>query len=610
VDLMGNISSSPSESPDPWGITDCYIKGGCSSEEAHRDFDINDWTFIVLDDVNDADPNTNLALGTQVTGTTEFDGSTWSNGEPDQSRTAVITGSFSGAPNNFTACNLQVNPGVVANFNSNGATSNSIILYGDLIVDGSLTIGDTESLVVLDASATLGVITKIENSTQLDDINDLTYWASPVENSQITTVFAGSDQSRIFDYRAGNLNTVPNWGYWYNSSGAMARGKGYAAPGPATGIHTLNFVGVPHNGTWSTNLYYSGTADIGPTANENFNMIGNPYPAAVDILKIMEDNGNVSEIALWTHGTEIDPDTGEYFDGDYVYYNSFGESVDGVTQNISSSQGFMIRTIAGGGFNVNASHLLIGQNDQFYKGTSKSKDVVNSTDEGKIWLRLVHGTEKNDILIGFDERATDDYDKYFDAVGNLYDSEISLIEKNTKFYSKIADNKFVIQGLGVFGATKDVNLGFDTKKTGWFKLSINRKEGVLNDSDIYLVDTYLNIKHDLSKSTYEFEANKTGEFSDRFRLEFVNKNFDLGPDIDIEEDRFTVTNEFDTMSVISGKSVSEIKVYDLLGRMIIIDAPGKNSFQLNTGNVKVGTVMLIEARMEDGSMVNTKSIKY
>lgn len=610
VDLMGNISANEDESPDPWGSAVSYIKGGCSSEEAHKDFDINDWTFIVLDDVNGANPSTNLALGTQVTGVTEFDGTSWSNGLPDQTRSAVIVGSFTGASTNFTACNLTVNSGVAANFDSNGATSNSIVLYGDLIVDGSLTIGDTESLVVLDPFATLGVITKIENSTPLDDINDLTYWSSPVEGSQISTIFAGSDLNRIFDYRPPNVNSVPNWGYWYISSGAMARGKGYTAPGPSTGIQTLTFTGVPHNGTWQDNLYYSGIPGNGPDANENYNFIGNPYPAAIDILKVMEDNGNVAEIALWTHGTEVDPDTGEYFNGDYVYYNSLGESADGVTKNIASSQGFMIRTIAGGIFNINASHLLIGQNDQFYKGTGKNKDAVNAEGEGKVWLRLVHGTEKSDILIGFDARATDDYDKYFDAIGNLYDSKISLIEKTSKFYSKIENDKFVIQGLGVFGATKDVNLGFDTKKAGWFKMSIKNKEGVLTDADMYLVDTYLNIKHDLSKSDYEFEATKAGEFSDRFRLEFVNKNADLGPIEDLDKDRFTVTNEFDTMTVISGKSVSEIKVYDLLGRMIIMDAPRRNSFQLQTNNVKVGTVMLIEARMEDGSMVSTKSIKY
>ena len=75
VDIMGNISSGPGVSPDPWGVNDSYIKGGCSSEIAHKTFDISDWSFILLEDVDNAIANRNVALGTQVVGPTEFDGS-------------------------------------------------------------------------------------------------------------------------------------------------------------------------------------------------------------------------------------------------------------------------------------------------------------------------------------------------------------------------------------------------------------------------------------------------------------------------------------------------------------------------------------------------------
>ncbi|MCP4883792.1 MAG: choice-of-anchor D domain-containing protein, partial [Flavobacteriales bacterium] len=613
VDIIGNVSTGPSQAPDPWGINVGYIKGGCSSEEAHIVFDANDWTLIGLGDVNNALASTNLALGTQVIGETSFDGSTWSNGDPDQTRTAIIATSFTGAANTFTACNLIINAGVDAIFDSNGATSNSIVLYGDLEVNGTLTIGDTETLVVFDNGASLGTITKIEKSTPLDNyLTDMTYWASPVEGSQLSTIFTGVAPDRIFDFRGGNENPVyagTNYKYWWNSSGAMGRGKGYAAPGSAPGIQTLTFTGIPHKGAFTGGLWYSGTPDLG-TANENFNMMGNPFPAAIDILKVMEDNGNVSEIALWTHGTEIDPDTGEYFDGDYVYFNSLGQSTDGVTKNISSGQGFMIRSLAFGNVTFSSSQLLVGQNTQFYK--SQSSKAGNSDDQiaDKLWLRLKLGTEKTDILVGFMDGATDGYDKYYDAIGNLYDSGISLIEKQTKFYSTIGADKFMIQELGAYGAGRTVGLGFDTKKTGWFKMSINKKQGAMNDSEIILVDTYLNIKHDLNKSDYEFEATKKGEFTDRFRLEFVNRNADLGDKELIDEGLFSVVNDFDMMKVNSGKLVNEIRVYDLLGRMIIQGTPGERSFELNTSSVRTGTIMLIEAKLEDGSMINTKSVKY
>ncbi len=612
VDIIGNISSGPGVSPDPWGVNDCYIKGGCSSEIAHKTFDISDWSFILLEDVDNAIANRNVALGTQVVGPTEFDGSSWSNLEPDQSRTAVISTSFTSAANTFIACNLTISNGANVIFDSNGATSNSIVIYGDMIVDGSLIIGDTESLVAYNPTASLGLITKIEKSPSKIDRNDVTYWSSPVEGVQINSIFAGVEQERIFEFKAGQVNPVyagTNYKYWWIASGAMGKAVGYAAPGASAGVQTLSFSGLPHQGTFILNAFFSGTVDTG-TANENFNLIGNPYPAAIDILRILEDNGSINEIALWTSDTSPDPITNEYDDADYVYYSTTGSTTPGVTENIGSGQGFMVRTVTGGGIAFNDSYKLIGRNDQFFKSSNSKKQAPSVEEADKIWLRLRLGTEKSDILIGFMEEATDGYDTYYDALGNLYDDNISLIEKNTKFYSKIGNDKYVIQGLSEFGASKNINLGFDTKKTGWFKMSINKKQGALNDSDIYLVDTYLNVKHDLNKSAYEFQADKEGEFSDRFRLEFVNRNADLGPDKIVDVEKFTVSNQFDTMTVVSGKSVNEIRVYDLLGRMIIQEAPRQASFQLNTANVKIGTVMVIEARLEDGSIINTKSIKY
>jgi len=560
VDIMGNISPNLGTSPQPWGTNDAYIKGGCSTEIAHTEFDINDWLFVEIQSVDDADPSTNLALGTQVVGPTVFDGSSWSNLEPDQSRTAIIASSFTGATDTFEACNLTINTGVDVVFDSNGATSNSIVIYGDLIVNGSLTIGDTESLVVYNPTASLGTITKIENSTEHNFVNDLTYWASPVQGSQLSTVFAGSDPNRIFEFRAGQVN--PDYAgtayeRWFIASGAMERGRGYVVEGVGTGVQSVSFNGVPFNGPWIENLYFSGSLDATPTANANFNLIGNPYPAAIDMQRILIDNGNVNEIALWTHSTERDPATGEFFDSDYVYYSTTGSTTPGVTENIASGQGFMIRTVSSGAINIIDDYKLIGRNDQFFKGVNQKSQRVNSVVENKLWLRMNLGREKNDILLAFMDEATDGYDVDFDVSGNLYDSQISLIDKKTKFYSKIDNNKFVIQGMGPYDGQRKVSLGFDTKKKGDFRISLTKTLGALDDANIYLIDHVLNVRHDLKRSDYVFYQSETGEFSDRFTLEFEDSNTILDVDELVDSDIFNISNNFDVMNVNSGK----VKIY-------------------------------------------------
>ena len=113
----------------------------------------------------------------------------------------------------------------------------------------------------------------------------------------------------IFEFKAGQVNPIyagTNYKYWWIAEGAMGKAVGYAAAGASSGVQTLFFSGIPSHGPFTLNAFFSGTVDTG-TANENFNLIGNPYPAAIDILRILEDNGSINEIALWTSDTEPRP---------------------------------------------------------------------------------------------------------------------------------------------------------------------------------------------------------------------------------------------------------------------------------------------------------------
>ena len=603
VDMMGDISSSELVNPDVWGNNSCFIKGGCSTEEAHKSFNINDWTFIALVDVDNALANTNLALGTQVVGpTTTTDGISWSNLDPDQSRTAIISSSLNGAAETFYACNLIVNSGADVVFDSNGGSSNSIVLYGDLTVNGSLTIGDTESLVTFDNGATLGAITKIEKSQPATSIYDATYWSSPVNNQQLSTVFAGVDPNRIFEFKAGDVNPKyagTNYKYWWIASGAMEQAIGYSADASALGIQTITFNGVPYNGSISKNLRYSGSPDIGPDANENFNLIGNPYPAAIDIQMFLEDNSAVNEIALWAKDKDPNPD-GTFNPAGYIYYSTIGTTTPGVTQNIGSGQGFMARAVSDNAVTFTNGFKLVGQNTQFYKSVvSKSGKIVEGNQD-RIWLRLKDGKVKSDILVGFLEEATDGIDMKYEAFGGLDNSNIRL-------YSQIGDSKLAIQALGSFSPEKSVTLGFDIKEAKELTLSINGLEGVFVETDVYLVDHVLNKTHNLKESDYTFNQTTTGDISNRFTLQFSKNAVDA--DKILQGSEFSVFNSAEGFRINASKVVKEVKVYDMLGRTIIDSKPDQQSFYLNASNLKTGAVLIFEVKLENGVILNKKAIK-
>jgi hypothetical protein len=598
-DIIGTITGSA------WGDDSAFIKGGCATETAHKDYVESDWIRVDLAAIDIADPNTNIALGTQAVGPTIFDGSGWSNLSPDQSREVIVSQSFNGADQTIEACNIIINQGVDVIFDSNGASNNSIIVYGDMTIDGSLTIGDTESLVTYDNDATLGVITKIEKSTELNDIHDVTYWSSPTQGAVLGEIFVGVDPTRIFELRPADSNPAyigTIYEHWFNASGPMSEARGYAVEGSSVGIQTINFTGVPNNGNYTRDLYYKGSPDVFPES-DNFNMIGNPYPAAIDIQKFLLNNAIVNEIFLWTHAT---PNPGgEYNPADYVTYNlSGGSSVDGVEKNIGSGQGFMIRTTDFGSVLFDNGLKLEGENDQFFKSNAPKKDIFNDQSPDRFWLTLSNNNGvRDEILIAFNDGSTEAFDPKFDSYYVNYPKDINL-------YSLIDDDKMVIQDLGAFDESKIVSIGFDTNKGSSFSMKLAKTEGIFKDSDVYLVDHVLNVQHDLKISDYSFDADNIGEYPNRFSLKFVSTNAVLGLDDLSGSNEFKVSNDFDLMKVKSGKTVDEIKVFDLLGRVIIHNEPKQKSFELSTGSVKLGTVMIIEARLEDGSFINTKSIKY
>ncbi|WP_147402351.1 hypothetical protein [Flavobacterium sp. 120] len=120
---------------------------------------------------------------------------------------------------------------------------------------------------------------------------------------------------------------------WFNelSTTAMTVGKGYIIRGPESfsgavkGYHEAVFVGVPNNGLVS----------IPVGATDTSNLIGNPYPSAIDANLFINANNGILEgtIYFWTHNTAINNNV--YTSDDYAVYNSLG----GVGTSASLSSG-------------------------------------------------------------------------------------------------------------------------------------------------------------------------------------------------------------------------------------------------------------------------------
>ena len=611
------------------GTNISYIRGGNSNELPEIDFNIANWIPLSPSaDVNVAVGTTNVMLGTQNVGSTSWDGS-WDNSQPDRTRNASISGTYTALNGNIEAYNLVVESGTNLNFNN--GTSNSVVVYGDLTISdsGNFIIGDQESLVMLNNSSSVsGNITKIENSASRNTDRDITYWSSSVTNATISTVFTGVTSSRIWGYdQSQTAESIPPddprdptstyWNVWQVASGLMVPGFGYAAEGltGSSDVHTVSFTGVPNNGVIQFDVFEQADGNI----DNDFNLIGNPYASAIDMDAFLELNGTINgvifpEIYLWTHTNPLQPiyDTGvDFLPTDYAIRNIGGgvgvaPGADPLN-NIGSGQGFMVRASESGGGLLQFTNpmRLVDENTQFFKQSNSKKKsnavAVNETD--RIWLNLTSDKQGfNQMLVVFTERASDDIDMGFD-------SRVFENGKPIMLYSNIEGSKYAIQGLGEFSEDKEIALGFDANVSNRvLTIGIDKLEGKLVDAKIYLVDNLLNVTHDLQKGDYTFDQAESGSFPDRFTLKFTRSN--AGGNGNGNGKSMKVSNKFETLKIEATDPVRMIKVYDVFGRLIVVKEPNESTFDINIENVKPGTVLILESVLEDGTVLNKKSIKY
>lgn len=607
VDIIGDNKNK-------WGLKTSFTKGGCATETAHLDFDINDWIEVDRSVVSASDNRQNIAKGTYTVGPIVWDGSSWSDsGLPDLSRIAIINGVYLASSGNIEACDLDIN----ADLNFDDNTTNSIILHRDLNITGTFTIGDQESLVMYDDYATInGYITKKESSTYRNNSFDMTYWSSPISNADITSVFMGVSSNRIYSYdqsqsSASDSSDPTFWNTWVLGTGTMSIGKGYAAEGVSgtTGNHNISYTGTPNNGIIMTDVFEWPDNDD----NNDFNLLGNPYPSAIDIELFFDTNIALIDptIYLWTHNTPIsNGDSGDFSYDDYATYNYTGGTSAGEgtvpDKNIGSSQGFFMRAIKSGTVQFNNSMRIANANDQFFKAENTKEIAVKPYEKDRIWLNLK--TDRggfNQLLIGFLPKATDLVDRGYDALKFEGANVIS-------FYSTIDDLKYSIQGLARFSLDRKIELGVDTRVAPRvFSISIENLEGNLKNNEIYIVDNFMNITHDLKVSDYHFEITEIGKYPDRFTLKFIH-NMTLSTD-DIEniiEDDLIISNSNDALKFSSSKIISSLHVYDILGRSLIDVRPGSRLFELKTTSIKPGTILVIKATLANRSVINKKTMIY
>jgi hypothetical protein len=542
----------------------------------------------------------------------------WAPGPPTSGSAAVFASGAYVSTGDLNACSVTVNSGASVTF----MPGHSLIVENtvNVIAGGTLTFEDDASLVQLNnvtnfpgvySGGNTGYITYKRTTTSMNTF-DYTYWSTPV-NTQ--TLLGVSPLTLADKYYHFNTTT-----YLFQSLppiSLMNPGKGYiirAPQGHVSGTYTASFgsptSGVPNSGTLTTPIVYTNPI-------RNLNLLGNPYPSALNADLFLTDPLNAkldATIYLWTHTTPVT--AGQYAPSDYALYNFSGGIGTGTAVGagpipngkIAAGQGFFIKalatTVPGDVATYKNSMRVIGNNAQFFRNgqANTSVSTIADLEKNRVWLEVFNETGLyKQILVGYIETATNDLDRGFD--GEIVDAGNPL-----SLYSIHGTTKLGIQGRALpFDVNDIVPLGFKSTASGTYEIRLSNFDGFFANQNVYLEDTLLNVIHDLKQSNYSFATN-IGTFENRFILRYTTTALNNNESTFNENSVVIYKDNQDIHINTSNVLIDNVQIYDVRGRELY-NKKGINNSQFVISNLEASQqVILVKVTSVDGKTITKKIV--
>jgi len=521
--------------------------------------------------------------------TTTWNGTAWSNGAPDATTAALVTGNLTVAAN-LQACRMFVSNNAVVTVNSGFNVS----LFGALeVATGStFTLNSNANLLQEDpAAVNVGNIVVRRTTNPLIRL-DYILWGSPVASQNL---FAFSPLTSVNPtIRFYGYNTTTNL---YNNvsdyaTHIMQTGRGYlirlpfnhpTAPATWTGV----FTGVPNNGTKTVTLN-----NVGP--GQRFNLVSNPYPSTLDINTFFVENSSALESTLyfwrktnnansptyctWNMATETYVDNGE----------AFTENPNGVIQ---VAQGFFVEAKGNAtSMAFNNTQRVANNANQMFRSTSIEKN--------RIWLNITRGVDFAQTVVGYftdgslDLDATDS--KYFN------DGNLGLM-------TQINGTNYIVNGRPVpFDAADVVPLTYKATTAGQHTIAIDRVDGLFTGGTqpIYIRDLSDGTYHNLNQGPFTFNT-QPGTFSNRLELVYQNALSNENPTL--EATGFEVVRNNTSITVQASQTLQKVTVFDLRGRIVMtMDAVNATTVTLPVN--QPDQVFIVQVTTTDGRVGAKKTL--
>jgi hypothetical protein len=489
------------------------------------------------------------------------------------------------------------------------------------------------------------------------------YWCSPVGNVDADDFLNRSARINILDDSTGSISsndalftasyegisspltistrwlytftTSTNYSDWnyVGSSGDIPPGLGFTMKGTnGSGNNQLyDFRGKPNNGTIS-NLV---TAD-------NFTLVGNPYPSAIDAHDIIWDanNRNTMDGSLfyWEQDLSVMAHQIEAYTGGYATYTisedeiietftpatfdtynldgSFNTTGSATTSGkearryIPIGQGFMVKGKTGiTGTNYftlrNTHRIFYRQSDpdsEFFRITTN----IKSADIGANYKRFRLNIDFNDLYTRqlvqtFHESATPGFDYGLESVHPQ--------DVDSDAYWTI-DNKAYVAEANVYNENLILPLSFNLNEQTSLRIRILDIQNFSDSQAIYVHDIDSDIYVDLRQNNFEFIL-PVGIHTNKYQITFTN-NSTLGINNDLLLENLSIiqNNSISELSVLNPTllKLNQLKIFDVDGKEIFnLELSNQTSFKTSTKNLNDG-VYLVKLALKDERIITKKII--
>ena len=484
--------------------------------------------------------------------------------------TQAINGSTATAFNNMT-----VSSGSTTTVSSSGQTIKAILKSnGTLNCGGNITLLSTSSQTALvDGTGTGSVSGNLIMQRYLSSRFGYKYFSSPFTAATVNEFSNEITLAASFPpvYKYDESLPSNGWYYYTTSSNTMNPLEGYAINfGSSSSALTVDMTGVAGNGSISRTLY-----NTNQTYTLGFNLVGNPYPSPID--------WNAS--SGWTK-TNIDnaiyffdASTTDQYTGTYNSYIN-GVSSNGVANNvIPSMQAFFVH-VTNGTYPVTAT-LAVNNNVRvnnltptFHKSTGNTDPTV------RISMKYASEPLSDNMVIYFDNDATENYDKGFDALKlNNTDARIPNL------YSISTDKQALsINALPyILDSTTVIPLGIETAKGGPLVINVQDAQNLPVGLRAYIIDRQTMEYHDIIDTHPYTLLPPQGVTKDRYAIVFSKK--DLADTKLIQQDinAYYLQNNLHVWLNLSTGSSGTLKLFDISGRVVYQnDLDGYGEHIINT----------------------------